>query len=44
MFFVRWEPSPTAQLASISLITDLFQLAQVGKCWESPEYAPARKE
>ena len=26
--------------ASISQITDLFQLAQVGKCWESPEYAP----
>ena len=27
--------------ASISQITNLFQLAQVGKCWESPEYAPA---
>ena len=27
--------------ASISQITDLFQLAQVRKCRESPEYAPA---
>ena len=32
---------PHRPAASISLITDLFQLAQVGKCWESPEYAPA---
>ena len=32
---------PHRPAASISLITDLFQLAQVGKCWESPEYALA---
>lgn len=32
---------PHRPAASISQITNLFQLAQVGKCWESPEYAPA---
>ena len=32
---------PHSPPASISQITDLFQLAQVGKYWESPEYAPA---
>ena len=32
---------PHRHAASISQITNLFQLAQVGKCWESPEYAPA---
>ena len=31
---------PHRHAASISQITNLFQLAQVGKCWESPEYAP----